>query len=179
MSRGRLKDINKEWRESLTSQAESGNELLRDFSRNLPLDSELVKLLNQTFNLKDRKGDKSEQKNKIRDSKKPDDENSIQSKRFPSSFNIDINSKNNNTPITRIPTQGNKTILFSTDVEDQYFDRVEDPGELVLSILGHQITIMKEGIARVGPKILLLFSMFQNPVLVKVRFASTCSPQVI
>ena len=39
-------------------------------------------------------------------------------------------------PITTIPVQGDKTILFSTDVEDQYFDRVEDPGELLISILG-------------------------------------------
>ena len=136
LSRGRLKDMYTEWKEGLTGQAESGNELLRDFSKNLPLDSELVKLLNQTFNLKDRKGDRSEQKNKIREGKKPDYEIEFNPKRFPSRFNIDINSKNNNTPLTKIPVQGNKTILFSTDVEDQYFDRIEDPGELVLSILG-------------------------------------------
>ena len=136
LSRGRLKDIYSEWKESLTSQAESGNELLQDFSKNLPLDSELIKLLNQTFNLKDRKGDKSDKKNKIREGKKPDYKVEFNPKRFPSSFSIDLNSKNNNIPVTAIPTQGDKTILFSTDVEDQYFDRVEDPGELIISILG-------------------------------------------
>lgn len=136
LSRGRLKDIYKEWKEGLTSGAESGNELLQDFSKNLPLDSELVKLLNQTFNLKDRKGDSSEQKSQTRKSKKPDDEIEFNPKRFPSSFNIDINSRNDNIPVTRISIQGDKTIPFSTDVEDQYFDRVEDPGELVLSVLG-------------------------------------------
>lgn len=136
LSRGRLKEIYSEWKESLTSQAESGNELLRDFSKNLPLDSELIKLLNQTFNLKDRKGKKHDKKNKIRESKNPDYKIEFNPKRYPSYFNIDLNAKNNNTPITTIPVQGDKTILFSTDVEDQYFDRVEDPGELLISILG-------------------------------------------
>ena len=136
LSRGRLKEIYTEWKDSLTSQAESGNELLRDFSKNLPLDSELIKLLNQTFNLKDRKGDKPEKKNKIRESKSPDYNTEFNPKRFPSYFSIDLNSKDKKVPVTAIPTQGDKTILFSSDVEDQYFDRVEDPGELIISILG-------------------------------------------
>lgn len=136
LSRGRLRDIYKEMKEGLTSGADSGNELLQDFSKNLPLDSELVKLLNQTFNLKDRKGNGSEQKDQKRKTKKLDNEIQFNPERFPSSFNIDINSKNDNIPLTRIPLHGDKTIPFSTNVEDQYFDRVEDPGELILSILG-------------------------------------------
>ena len=35
-----------------------------------------------------------------------------------------------------IPLGGENTILFDTDVEDHYFDRIEDPGELKLAILG-------------------------------------------
>ena len=136
LSRGRLKELYSEWKESLTSQAESGNELLRDFSKNLPLDSELIKLLNQTFNLKDRKGDKSDKKNKIKESKKPDYKIEFNPKRYPSYFNIDLKSNNDNIPVTAIPTQGDKTIPFLTDVEDQYFDRIEDPGELIISVLG-------------------------------------------
>ena len=135
LSRGRLRDIYKEMKEGLTSGSESGNELLQDFSKNLPLDSELVKLLNQTFNLKGRKGDGAGQK-KPKKTKKPDNQIEFNPERFPSSFNIDIKSKNDTIPLTKIPLQGDKTIPFSTDVEDQYFDRVEDPGELVLSILG-------------------------------------------
>ncbi|MCY3769057.1 MAG: hypothetical protein OXG56_06820 [Gammaproteobacteria bacterium] len=135
LSRGRLKDIYKEMKEGLTSGSESGNQLLQDFSKNLPLDSELVKLLNQTFNLKDRKGSEPGSK-KPRKTKKQGKEIPFNPNRYPSSFSIDINSRNDNIPLTKIPLQGDKTIPFSTDVEDQYFDRVEDPGELVLSVLG-------------------------------------------
>ncbi len=136
LSRERLREINKERKDNLTSQAESSNELLQDLSKNLPLDSGLIKLLNQTFNLKDRKGDSAEQNNRIKKSKKPDNKNEFNPERFPSLFNIDLNSKSNSAPVTKIPAQGDRTLLFSTDVEDQYFDRIEEPGELVLSILG-------------------------------------------
>ena len=152
LSRGRLKDLYSEWKESLTSQAESGNELLRDFSKNLPLDSELIKLLNQTFNLKDRKGDKPEKKNKIREGKKPDYKIEFNPKRYPSYFNIDLKSKNDKVPVTAIPTQGDKTIPFSTDVEDQYFDRVEDPGELIISVLGLSLNEVEGGVSPGIPK---------------------------
>ena len=152
LSRGRLKDLYSEWKESLTSQAESGNDLLRDFSKNLPLDSELIKLLNQTFNLKDRKGEKSEKKNKIREGEKPDYKIEFNPKRYPSYFNIDLKSKNENIPVTAIPTQGDKTIPFSTDVEDQYFDRVEDPGELIISVLGLSLNEVEGGVSPGIPK---------------------------
>ena len=35
-----------------------------------------------------------------------------------------------------VPLGGGRAILFDTDVEDHYFDRIEDPGELQLAILG-------------------------------------------
>ena len=152
LSGGRLKTLYSEWKENLTSQAESGNELLQDFSKNLPLDSELIKLLNQTFNLKDRKGDKSEKTNKLREGKKPENKIEFSSKRYPSYFNIDLKSKNDNIPVTAIPTQGDKIIPFSTDVEDQYFDRVEDPGELVISVLGPSDNENEGGVSPGIPK---------------------------
>ena len=34
-----------------------------------------------------------------------------------------------------LPIGGERTIKFSTDVEDQYFDRVSDPGELQIGLL--------------------------------------------
>ena len=135
LSRGQLKQIYSEWKESLTAQAESGNELLQDFSKNLPLDSELRKLLDQTLNLKERKGNNLDKKNKFRESKKPDDKTAFNPQRYPSYFKVDLKSKNDAIPVTTIPIEGDKTISFSTDVEDQYFDRVEDPGELIISVL--------------------------------------------
>ena len=37
--------------------------------------------------------------------------------------------------VVAIPIGGEKTILFDTDVENNYFDRIEDPGELKIAIL--------------------------------------------
>ena len=34
-----------------------------------------------------------------------------------------------------LPIGGRRTIKFSTDVEDQYFDRIQDPGELQIALL--------------------------------------------
>ena len=109
-------------------------------------------MLNQTFNLKDRKGEKSEKKNKIREGEKPDYKIEFNPKRYPSYFNIDLKSKNENIPVTAIPTQGDKTIPFSTDVEDQYFDRVEDPGELIISVLGLSLNEVEGGVSPGIPK---------------------------
>lgn len=37
--------------------------------------------------------------------------------------------------MVRLPVGGERTIKFSTDVEDQYFDRVSEPGELKIAVL--------------------------------------------
>ena len=37
--------------------------------------------------------------------------------------------------MVQIPLGGKRTIKFSTDVEDQYFDRVSDPGELSIALV--------------------------------------------
>ena len=36
-----------------------------------------------------------------------------------------------------MPLNGNKTVRFQTDVEDQYFDRVSEPGDLTLAVLDY------------------------------------------
>ena len=35
--------------------------------------------------------------------------------------------------VVTIPIGGEKTILFDTDVENNYFDRIEEPGELKIA----------------------------------------------
>ena len=56
--------------------------------------------------------------------------------RYPSLFSIDVRSRNNeDIPMVSLPIGGERTIKFSTDVEDQYFDRVSDPGELQIGLL--------------------------------------------
>ena len=98
----------------------------------------LTKLLKHTLNLdnitkpKDRQGGKS----KNHASKK--ERSSFDGKRFPSSFNINAKQKDGKLPIIQIPKGNESIIKFNTDVEDDYFDRIEEPGELELALLDYK-----------------------------------------
>ena len=54
--------------------------------------------------------------------------------RFPALFKRRVSGKLDKEAVT-IPLGGEKTIFFDTDVENNYFDRIEDPGELNIAIL--------------------------------------------
>lgn len=114
----------------------SSNDLLKNFTKNLPLDSSLMKLLSQTFKL-DLGDNKSKKRDKPKKPKSEKQEIPFDPKRFPGKFKL--KAKNDGvTEISKIPLGGNKTILFDTDVENDYFDRIEEPGELKISILNIQ-----------------------------------------
>ncbi len=136
LTKGRLKELYKEWKDSLTTQSDSADDLLKDFSKNLPMNKDLMKLLGNTFTL-----DKKEEKKNKDDQPPKKKENTskptpFNPKRFPSSFSIDTKSKDKDgTPLTQVPLGGDKTISFSTDVEDQYFDRTDEPGDLKITVL--------------------------------------------
>ncbi|MCY4641132.1 MAG: hypothetical protein OXC41_00265 [Gammaproteobacteria bacterium] len=133
--KGDLKDIYKEWKDSITVNAESADELLKDFSKNLPLNNELMRLLNQTFNLDKLKGAAKKKKGeKLQESDIAKHE--FSPKRYPTSFQIKTKSKNDEgMSLTKLPIGGDRTIQFSTDAEDNYFDRIDDPGELQIAVL--------------------------------------------
>ncbi len=153
LTKGRLKEIYKEWKDSITTQSDSAEDLLKDFSNHLPMNKDLMKLLGNTFSL-DLKDDK---KDKKREQKKPKDTSKQEApfipKRFPSVFNIDLKSSDKDQiPLTKVPLGGEKTLSFSTDVEDQYFDRVEEPGELKISVLSHSSNETEGGTEAGEPK---------------------------
>ncbi len=55
------------------------------------------------------------------------------SNRFPSFLRLD--KKNDGiTPVAQIPIGGERTLKFLTDVENEYFDRIEDPGTLEIEL---------------------------------------------
>ena len=54
---------------------------------------------------------------------------------FPTFFKAELKGRANGTPMVQIPCGGQRTIKFSTDVENQYFDRVSDPGDLSVGLL--------------------------------------------
>ena len=130
---GPLKEIYKKRKDSISGHGEDTTDLLKNFSKNLPFNRELLSLLNQDFKL-----DRPTQK-KSRPSgnkKKHETEESFNPQRFPSKFKIDTKASADSIPMVKIPKGGDRTIKFSTDVEDTFFDRVAEAGALHLGIAG-------------------------------------------
>jgi len=135
LKKSKLKEVNKRRKDAITVEGETTDELLRSLTKNLPLNEDLLNLLNQTFKL-DKKMKKQPSKSKDKKSKteKKDKEPFI-GKRFPSY--LKLNTKKDLTQsIAKIPIGGEKTIKFLTDVENQYLDRVEEPGDFEVALLG-------------------------------------------
>lgn len=137
LKKGKLDEIYKKRKDFFTVDAGDAQDLLKSFTKNLPLNSDLVKLLGQTFKLDEReptsKNLKSRDKrNEVKVSPKP-----FNPQRFPSYFKLDSKSREGE-PVTEIPLGGERTIKFSSDVENEYFVRVTEPGELKLAIVGYQ-----------------------------------------
>ncbi len=131
VTKGRLSEIYKKRKNAISVEGGDAKDLLKSFSKNLPFNKDLMRLLNQTFKIEQhdeekKKPDKPE-KAKEKKQKEP-----FHPKRYPSFFNMKSGGGSN---FLTIPERDEKTIQFSTDVEDNYFDRSEDPGELKVSIL--------------------------------------------
>jgi hypothetical protein len=142
LSGGRLKEINTSRKAALNIEGSDVDDLLRNMTRHLPLKHDLAKLLNQTFRLEDvREGKQPKPKSKNKsDVAKQQPEFNPQ--RFPSTFQIEVKEQGNDgLPMIKLPAGSTKTIRFSTDVEDHYFDRVTDPGELRIGLLGPDATL--------------------------------------
>lgn len=130
---GRLNEIQKFRKQAVNIDTSTNtNQLLKNFTKNLPLNSDLMKLLGDTFKLdlkkekKDTKGSKKSEHKKI--------EIPFVPQRYPSQFKINSKAKGD-TEVAKIPLNGEKTIRFSTDCENDYFDRIEDAGELKIAVL--------------------------------------------
>jgi hypothetical protein len=132
LKKSRLKEIHKERRKSIGVESTNTEELVRSLAKNLPKDNELMKLLNQAINLDEKKGSNKQKNNKKRNKKKV--EPPFKPERFPSYFRVD-SKKKGDTPAIKIPINGEKSIKFDTDVEDNYFSRVEEKGEMTISIV--------------------------------------------
>ena len=127
--KSKLDDINKRRKDTIGLESEDTTELIKSFAKNLSKDSELFKLLQNTLKLEERTKQKPEKKeNKNRSER---EEKAFKPERFPSYFKLQ--SKQNN-PIP-VPIGGEKTLKFETNVEDHYFDRTDEPGDLQVSIL--------------------------------------------
>lgn len=132
-SDGRLHEIQKFRRQAADIDTSSDtNDLIRNFTKNLPINSDLVKLLGDTFKLDHKKEKPAKKEGNKR--KKEQEEIPFDAKRFPTQFKVNSKAKGD-TEVAKIPLHGEKTIKFSTDCANDYFDRTEEPGELKLGLL--------------------------------------------
>lgn len=131
LAKSKLDDINKQRKDVMGMESEDTTELIKSFASNLPKDSELFKLLQNTLKLDEKKKDKPERKDSGGNSTK--EPKPFNPQRFPSYFRL-FHKKDDKT-IIPVPVGGEKTLRFETDVEDHYFDRSEETGDLEVSVL--------------------------------------------
>ncbi len=134
-SSGQLSSISKKRKDSISVSGESTKELLKDFTKNLPVSDELWELLGNAFKLEEEKRKKPKPKSENKG--KTVERSPFNPQRYPSYLNL--KAKNNGEiPVAKIPLRGEKTLRFETDVENEYFDRAEDPGELQIALLKYE-----------------------------------------
>ena len=138
LQKSKLKDINKQRKQGLTLDSNNSGDLLKSFTKNLPQNSDLFSLLGKTFDLEANAPQKPKAKSNSSKNKKGNkNEEVFDPKRYPSSFRLNTKGKKDNDGITviKIPKGSDKTLKFSSDVEDHYFDRVEDPGDMSIGLV--------------------------------------------
>ena len=143
---GRLAEIQRQRKDSIVVESEDAKDLLKSFAQNFVRNEELLKLLGQTLNL-DRSLTGNEKRNSNNSTKKKPKKNDMQPfnpQKFPAFFKRRVRGKSGN-GVVAIPIGGEKTILFDTDVENNYFDRLEEPGELKIALLDFKTNETESG----------------------------------
>ncbi len=136
---GRLTEIQKRRKDSIAVESEDAKDLLKSFAQNFSRNEELLKLLEQTLNLdlSPKGNQKGNANNSTKKKQKEKEQNPFNPQRFPAFFKRRAQGKMGN-GVVAIPIGGEKTILFDTDVENNYFDRIEEPGELKIALLDYK-----------------------------------------
>lgn len=136
LSKGRLQEIYKKRKDSISVESAEDDDLLKSLAENLSISSEMRHLLSKTFRL--------DEKDKPQKSKRPSPSPSTPKKesvpfnpqRFPTFFKLESSQKGDR-KVVQIPLNGEKTVNFNSDVENQYFDRVEEPGEMMIAVMNY------------------------------------------
>ena len=138
LSDSELAEIAKRRKASLSLDNEDTGKMLREVTRNLPMNDALTQILRQTFDLPETKlGDakgKPKKDEKKRDSE-PREVPPFDPQRYPSAFSVQGGKKEKDgMTFFNLPKGGSRTISFATDVENEYFDRSDDPGNLTITL---------------------------------------------
>ena len=132
-----LRDIAKRRKASLGLDDADTSRMLRDVTRNLPMNDALTRILRQSFDLPDpRTGSSSKRRDDgPKPAREPREAPPFDPQRYPSIFNVKGGEPDGGgIRIFKLPKGGSRTITFATDVENDYFDRSADPGELTISL---------------------------------------------
>ncbi|RZK60446.1 MAG: hypothetical protein EOO91_01385 [Pedobacter sp.] len=127
----RLDEINKRRKDLIGLNVENTSDLLKSFAKNLNKDSDLFKFLQNTLKLEDKNNKPDPKQHQKKESHPNKEKVPFHPKRFPSFFKL----QSGKTPAISLPKDGEKSIKFETDVENEYFDRTDEPGELEISLL--------------------------------------------
>ena len=131
----KLKDIHRARRQVISVDGDDIQDMLSNLSKDLPLKDDLLALLNRTVKI-DRTEKQSTPKKRSSSNGRAQDP-PFQPKRFPTYLQIETKSKaKDGLPMIRMPLNGDRTVRFASDVENHYFDRVEEPGEFHMALLG-------------------------------------------
>ncbi|SFD76930.1 hypothetical protein [Salipiger profundus] len=134
-----LKEISRRRKSSLGVDSGDAGQMLRDMTRNMPMNDALSRILRQTFNISEQRPGSAtiKQRDKPkRPKREPREAPAFDPQRYPSSFRAKGgDAHENGLKLYRLPEGGDRTIAFATDVENDFFDRTDDPGDLSLAIM--------------------------------------------
>lgn len=178
LTKGRLQEIHKLRKDSITLESGDTSELLKSFTKAIPLNSELLRLLQNTFKI-DVPKDKTEKKTTQKEHREKEEKQPFLPQRFPSFFRL-CGSGTETRPAAKIPLGNMRSIRFETDVEDQYFDRTHEPGDLKLSLLSFKPNETTGGTGQGAPKELsdLLNLSKASPKEGQIRIAMSPSTEL-
>lgn len=136
---GRLKELNELRKNRIFHDNTQDKELIKSLIKTIPINDDLMNLLKKHGDLNFLK-DINSQGNKNHNGKKtPDKEDKpTVSNRFPSIFKIQLKEDEEGKRIKSIPLNGKGVIEFETDVENEYFFRPKEKGELSIEVLEHK-----------------------------------------
>ena len=132
----RLKEIYRQRRQSVAVEGDDAQDLLRSLAKNLPLNSDLVRLLDQSLRLDRADPGRAPSQRTPRPSGTGDQSEDYVGNRFPSFLQVDVKGTDEDgTPTVQVPLGGARQVTLRSDVEDEYFDRTSEPGTLRIDLL--------------------------------------------
>ncbi len=176
---GRLKELHKQRKEMLSISSGDTQDLLKSFTKSMPLNSDFMRLLSHTFKLDDTDKNKPSKKDAKKKHANEDEPTPFNPQRYPSFLNLPKTGSEEK-PAAQIPLDGTRSIKLLTDVEDNYFDRSDDPGELQISLLSHKTNETTGGNAHGNPKELgdLVNVTASSPSQGKIRISFSPTQEV-